>query len=70
MTLDRNSATWLGIAKLVEARLAELRESNDNSQLTLGETNLVRGKIDFAKEILALGDDKDETQSTSADYGI
>jgi len=45
---------WPGIRKLFTAKLAELRDENDNTQLTEIETAVLRGKIEVVKEVLDL----------------
>jgi len=48
---------WVLVRQYCEGRLAELREDNDENQEDR-DTAILRGKIDFCKEILSL--DKDD----------
>lgn len=47
---ERQSSTWKKVCAWLDYRLAELREQNDSSISTL-ETEYLRGKIAFLKEI-------------------
>lgn len=47
---EKQSSTWKKVCAWLDYRLAELREQNDSSISTL-ETEYLRGKIAFLKEI-------------------
>ena len=51
MIVDKHSSEWLNIKEFLEGRLADFREQND-SDLTAAETERLRGKIEFVKEMI------------------
>ena len=63
MSIDRNSADWKEIAGWAELKLTEMRKEND-ADLDTEETNKLRGRIEFAKELLALGDEPEKKVET------
>lgn len=52
---DRHTNTWRKVQAYYEARLQMLRSKNDNA--TMEKTQFLRGQIDEAKHILALGEE-------------
>ena len=53
MIKDKHSAAWQTVKQFTEEKLAEMREENDRD-LDPVETSKLRGRIEFAKEVLAL----------------
>jgi len=53
MRIDSSSDTWLDIEKWTTDQLIEMREQNDND-LNKNDTAKLRGRIEFAKDLLAL----------------
>ena len=56
--LDLLSPSWLYIKEYTEHRLVELRDKNESPGLNIDETNILKGKIQYAKEIIKLADEK------------
>lgn len=54
---ERNSALWAKIKSHLEARVAQLRESNDKS-LPIEKTEHIRGRIEEAKRTISIGEPK------------
>lgn len=52
--LDPYSGTWIYVRDYCKKRLEELRRDNDNPNLDDLSTAILRGRIQFAKEILDL----------------
>lgn len=67
MIVNTNSQEWLDIKEWAEGRLQELREQND-SDATERETSILRGKIEFAKEILTLGESNPQIKVGDNEY--
>ena len=65
---DINSPVWGRIKEHVEKRIAELRRENDSDTLDATKTSRLRGKLAFAKELLALAD-KDSAPEPEASDG-
>lgn len=61
--LDAYSQTWIFVSNWLEAELVRMRESNDSTKLTDIQTAVLRGKIRFAKDLLALPDKKERKRS-------
>ena len=55
--LERDSAIWLKLKKIMGEKLDNLRQENDKS-LNLVDTAQLRGKILLCKEFLAIGEDR------------
>lgn len=53
---DRTSPVWHRLRERLEKKLAELREKNDDPNLTDVETATLRGHIECLKAVKALGD--------------
>lgn len=53
---DLRSETWRRLTTHLQARLQELRESNDSPSCDADKTALIRGQIKAVKEILDLAD--------------
>ena len=54
---DFRSPTWKRLTQLLEGRLHELRELNDNPSLGIEKTSSIRGGIGEIKRILSLADE-------------
>ena len=67
MTVNANSQEWLDIKEWAEGRLQELREQNDGDA-DERETALIRGKIEFAKEILVLDESNPQIEAGDNHY--
>lgn len=52
-TEEKNSSVWQKMSDHIEERLALMRRQNDNS-MTLEQTERLRGRISFAKELIGL----------------
>ena len=50
--IDTNTSTWESIVKKSKQRIQELREENDNDDLTEKETTEIRGRITQLKELI------------------
>lgn len=50
--IDTNTSTWESIVKKAKLRIQELREENDNDDLTEKETTEIRGRIIQLKELI------------------
>jgi hypothetical protein len=64
MRLDKHevmSAVWLKLEAHLNERLSALRTNNDGD-LTPEQTAKTRGRIAFAKEILALAEQREQVQ--------
>ena len=68
MNIDKNSLEWRYIMDYVEERINELRNDNDSIVLSIEETYFIRGKIDFAKEILDLDGSKKQEVTGQVKY--
>jgi hypothetical protein len=53
---DFRSATWRRLTQVLEDRLQELRELNDNPSFSAEKTALIRGGISELKRILSLAE--------------
>ena len=67
MNVNTNSQEWLDIKEWAEGRLQELREQND-SNAPERDTAITRGKIEFAKEVLALGEQNPQIEVGDNNY--
>ena len=56
MNIDKNSSEWRQIKEWAEKRLEDMREQNDGD-IGKTKTSKLRGKIEFAQELLSLGDE-------------
>lgn len=63
---DRTSPVWLRLKARLEEKLADLREKNDNVNLTDVKTATLRGHIECLKAVLALGDQPPPMVATGA----
>lgn len=54
--LDTYSDTWIFVSRWAESELERLRIANDSVSLTTEKTAAIRGRIKFAKDLLALPD--------------
>lgn len=54
---ERDSALWMKLEAHVKGRLELMRVQNDN-RMDQAETERLRGRIAFAKELLALSEDE------------
>ncbi len=59
MKIDPNSAEWRNLKEHINDRIKALRIDNDED-LNKEDTVKLRGKIEFAKEILSLGEDEEK----------
>jgi hypothetical protein len=57
MIKNKQSDEWRAVQAFCEKKIAEMRADNDNPGLDHDETTLLRGRIMFAQEVLALADD-------------
>lgn len=68
MIKNKQSDEWRQVKAFCEQKIAEMRVDNDNPGLDFDETNVLRGRIQFAKEILELEQDP-EPKPKVADTG-
>lgn len=54
---DFRNATWKRLSQLIEARVDELRQLNDNPSFGPEKTALIRGGISELNKILSLADE-------------
>ena len=54
---DFRSATWKRLSQLIEDRVDELRQLNDNTSFGPEKTALIRGGISELNKILSLADE-------------
>jgi len=54
---DFRSATWKRLSKLIETRIDELRQLNDNPSFGPEKTALIRGGISELNKILSLAEE-------------
>lgn len=54
---DFRSATWKRLSQLIENRVDELRQLNDNPSFGIERTALIRGGISELNKILSLADE-------------
>lgn len=54
---DFRSATWKRLSQLIETRVDELRQLNDNPSFGIERTALIRGGISELNKILSLADE-------------
>lgn len=66
MKVNTNGESWRSIKKWAEEQLSEMRIKND-SDLDEKETAKLRGRIEFANELLELGQQKSEKTEQVAD---
>ncbi len=64
---NKTSLEWNQVKDHCIKRLEELHVENEGG-LDLVETTKLRGMIEFAKEIIALGEDEDTIQIAKTDY--
>lgn len=64
---NKTSLEWIQVKDHCTKRLAELREENEGD-LDTTETARVRGMIEMAKEVIALGVDEATIQIVQTDY--
>ena len=67
MSIDTNSDDWREIKEFCKARIHEMRVENDGS-LGKKETEKLRGKIAFAKELLDIGKKEKKPEVSSQGY--
>lgn len=59
---ERTHPLWLRMKEHFEYKLSILRKRNDNAKLTEAETAALRGEIAALRAIVALGDDRPQTE--------
>jgi len=64
---DRDSLEWVQVRDHCTRRLAELRDENEGD-LDPAETTKIRGMIEMAREIIALGEDEPTVQIVEPNY--
>jgi len=64
---DRASIEWIAVKEHCEKRLEELRIENDND-LNAADTATLRGKIEFAKEILDMEKSEQKLEVSDTTY--
>lgn len=52
--IDVNGITWIKLKKWAELNITELREENDDPELSEKETSAIRAKIAAFKELLSV----------------
>ncbi len=65
--IERSSAVWKKVTEHCELRLSHLRLMNDGN-LTLEQTQKVRGQIEEVKAILSLGTDRPVIPDENANF--
>ena len=63
MTVDVHSGTWAAIRQAIRTRISDLHLDLERPQ-SEGETNLLRGRIEAMREILAFGEPAERPQFT------
>ena len=64
---NKSSLEWIQVKEHCTERLAELHEENEGD-LDLTETARIRGMIEMAKEVIALGEDELTIQIAKTNY--
>ncbi len=64
---DNKQTDWVNLKKWTELEIAAMREQNDND-LDEKETAVLRGRIQFAKEVLARGHQDNKVNVSSQHY--
>jgi len=67
LSINRSSQEWLTIMRICKDKLNDLRKLNDGD-LDLVETAKLRGKIEFALELIALDDIKEMPEMADTRY--
>jgi hypothetical protein len=52
--IDVNGITWIKLKRWAELNITELREENDDPELSEKETSAIRAKIAMFKELLSV----------------
>lgn len=67
MSIDTNSEDWRLFEEFLKARLQEMRIQNDDP-MEKEDTDILKGQIKFAKELLGLSEKKETPDVPSQSY--